>query len=448
MKIKRVAAAMGLLGAAGIGTHAYRLARADAAPIVQTGEISRGDIIDAVATTGTVQAVTTVQEGSQASGNISRLGADFNSIVHKGQMLATLDPSLFEAEVEQARANLNQMRANLTRAQSDLEQMNVQLVDAQQKYTRASELAVKRLIPQSDLDAAQIAVDAARAGVTAQQATVEQTQAAVRQSEASVDQTEVNVAHTIITAPIDGIVIQRSVDVGQTVAASLQSPTLFVIAADLTTLQVSADIDEADIASADSPDRLGASSGLHGPPARERGSGRCGFVAGSHRDVCRITCPINGPLSRTGVHAAGRVCRRPLVPPPQGESAGNHRRHARGHRDREVTHINFHTPSRGDAHGGAIVSDEWPDEADAVAVRVTDDEVAAPPRLLLELLVERRAGRHVFGVERFHVLDLDEGGDESIPVLRADGEHGLVHEFEMYTGTVARHGAVERRVTV
>jgi len=95
---------------------------------------------------------------------------------------------------------------------------------------------VKRLIPQSDLDAAQIAVDAARAGVTAQQATVEQTQAAVRQSEASVDQTEVNVAHTIITAPIDGIVIQRSVDVGQTVAASLQSPTLFVIAADLTTL--------------------------------------------------------------------------------------------------------------------------------------------------------------------------------------------------------------------
>ena len=247
MRIKRVAAAMGLLGAAGIGAHAYRLARADAAPIVQTAEISRGDIIDAVATTGTVQAVTTVQVGSQASGNISRLGADFNSIVHKGQMLATLDPSLFEAEVEQARANLNQTRANLTRARSDLVQMNVQLVDAQQKYTRASELAVKRLIPQSDLDAAKIAVDAARAGVTAQQATVEQTQAAVRQSEASVDQTEVNVAHTIITAPIDGIVIQRSVDVGQTVAASLQSPTLFVIAADLTKLQVSADIDEVDI---------------------------------------------------------------------------------------------------------------------------------------------------------------------------------------------------------
>src|SRR5712691_9397981 len=139
---------------------------------------------------------------------------------------------------------------------------------------------------------------------------------------------------------------------------------------------------------------------------------------------------------------------RPLVPPPQGESAGNHRRHARGHRDREVTHINFHTPSCGDVHGGAIVSNGWPDEADAVAVRVTDDEVAAPPRLLLELLVERRAGRHVFSVERFHVLDLDEGGDESIPVLRADGEHGLVHEFEMYTGTVARHGAIERRVAV
>src|SRR5918996_2823158 len=105
-------------------------------------------------------------------------------------------------------------------------------------------------------------------------------------------------------------------------------------------------------------------------------------------------------------------------------------------------------PSRGDVRGGASLSDDWPDEADAVAVRVADDEVAPAPRLLLELLVERRASGHVLGVERFHVLDLDEGGDESIPVLRTNNEHGLVHEFEMYTGTVARHGTVERRVAV
>src|SRR5688500_2719387 len=97
---------------------------------------------------------------------------------------------------------------------------------------------------------------------------------------------------------------------------------------------------------------------------------------------------------------------------------------------------------------GAIRSDGRRDEADAVAVRGPDDEVASSPRLLLELLVERRASRHVLGVERFHVLDLDEGGDESIPVLRASSEHGLVHEFEMYTGTVARYGAVERRLAV
>jgi multidrug efflux pump subunit AcrA (membrane-fusion protein) len=125
--------------------------------------------------------------------------------------------------------------------------MRVQLTDAQQKYKRAQELAAKSLLPQSDLDAAKIAVDSAQASLAAQQATVNQATASVAQSQASVNQTQVNLDHTIITAPIDGIVTQRSVDVGQTVAASMQAPTLFVLAADLTKMQVNANIDEADV---------------------------------------------------------------------------------------------------------------------------------------------------------------------------------------------------------
>jgi HlyD family secretion protein len=181
------------------------------------------------------------------SGNISWLGADFNSIVKKGQVIARLDPSLIDAQLQQTRANLSQSKANLTKAQSDLERAKVQLTDANQKYTRAKELAARSLLAQSELDAAKVAVDSAQASLQSQQATVAQAQAQVTMAEASVNQSQVNLDHTIINAPIDGIVTQRSVDVGQTVAASMQAPTLFVIAADLTEMQVNANIDEADV---------------------------------------------------------------------------------------------------------------------------------------------------------------------------------------------------------
>ncbi|MDP2390263.1 MAG: efflux RND transporter periplasmic adaptor subunit, partial [Acidobacteriota bacterium] len=193
------------------------------------------------------QAVKTVQVGSQVSGNIQWLGADFNSIVKQGQVIARLDPSLFDAQLQQIQANLIQARANLTRANSELDRTKVQLTDAQQKFARAKELATQSLIAQSDLDAAKIAVDTAAASVASQTASVTQSQAAVTQAQASVNQSQVNRNHTIIRAPIDGIVTQRSVDVGQTVAASMSAPTLFVIAADLTEMQVNANIDEADV---------------------------------------------------------------------------------------------------------------------------------------------------------------------------------------------------------
>jgi HlyD family secretion protein len=245
--MKRFLTVLLIIAAVGVGAGGYYIRHGAGEVQVNTAPITRGDIIDAVGSTGSLQAVTTVQVGSQVSGNISWLGADFNSIVHKGQVIAKLDPSLFEAQLEQSKANLNQARANLSKAQSDLDRMKVQLLDAQQKYTRARELAAKQIEAQSDLDAAKIAVDSADASLKSQEATLKQADAAITQAEASVNQNQVNLDHTVIEAPIDGIVIQRSVDVGQTVAASMQAPTLFIIAADLTKMQVNANIDEADV---------------------------------------------------------------------------------------------------------------------------------------------------------------------------------------------------------
>ncbi len=231
--MKRAVIVVLIVAAIGAGAGAYYKLKGGAEVQVNTSPVTRGDIIDTVGATGTLQAVTTVQVGSQVSGNISWLGADFNSIVKKGQVIAKLDPSLFEAQVEQA-------KANLLKSQADVEHNKVAVVDAQQKYTRAQELNVKQLETQADLDASKIAVDSA-------QAMLQSSQASVTQAQATLNQNQVNLDHTIITAPIDGIVTQRSVDVGQTVAASMQAPTLFILAADLTKMQVNANIDEADV---------------------------------------------------------------------------------------------------------------------------------------------------------------------------------------------------------
>src|ERR1700674_1086776 len=223
--MKRALIVLVIIATVGAGAAAYYMRRGAPEIVVNPSPVTRGDIIDTVGSTGTLQAVTTVQVGSQVSGNISWLGADFNSIVKKGQVIAKLDPSLLDAEVQQA-------KANLTKSQADLDRSKVALADAQQKYTRAKELSTKSLIAQSDLDAAKVALDSAQAQIQSSEATV-------TQAKASLTQAQVNLDHTIIQAPMDGIVTQRSVDVGQTVASSLQAPTLFIIAADLTKMQVS-----------------------------------------------------------------------------------------------------------------------------------------------------------------------------------------------------------------
>src|SRR3954470_11979420 len=195
-----------------------------------TTTVERGDIVDVVGATGTLQAVTTVQVGSQVSGTVSSLDADFNSRVRKDQVVARLETSTFDARLSQARANLVAARANVEKARATVE-------DMKQKYDRAKELSRQQLLPASDLDTAKSNYEGAVAGIKG-------AEAEVAQAAASVEQAQVAVTHAIIRAPIDGIVVARSVDVGQTVAASLSAPTLFVIANDLTHMQVNASIDE------------------------------------------------------------------------------------------------------------------------------------------------------------------------------------------------------------
>jgi HlyD family secretion protein len=202
-------------------------------PQVTAVAVSRGDIRETVEATGTLQAVSTVEVGSQVSGRISELHADFNSVVHKGEVIARLDPSLFQAQVEQARATLVRVEAQQNGA-------IVQQRDAASKLTRAKQLAANHLISAQDLEAAQTAAEAAEAAVRSARADAVQARAGLNQA-------QVNLQHTVIEAPIDGVVIARNVSVGQTVAATMQAPTLFVIAGDLSKMQVNASVDEADI---------------------------------------------------------------------------------------------------------------------------------------------------------------------------------------------------------
>ena len=232
--MKKAIVALVVIALAGGGAYwYYKYGKKAPEPTVMTAAVTRGDVADTVGATGTLQAVTTVQVGTQVSGTIQELHADFNSLVKKGQVIARLDPSLFATQIEQA-------RANLIRAQADLERLKVSLDDARMKLNRARELAGRQLIPQSELDTAEV-------NTRSIDAQIRSSQAQVTQAEASLNQNQVNLAHTVIEAPIDGLVISRNVDVGQTVAASMSAPTLFVLAADLTKMQVVANLDESDV---------------------------------------------------------------------------------------------------------------------------------------------------------------------------------------------------------
>jgi HlyD family secretion protein len=212
-----------------------------------TAPVETGEIRQVVEATGTINAVITVQVGSQVSGTISKLYVDFNSHVKKGQLIAQIDPPLFQGALSQARADLENARANLAVAIANTAKAKASEVQTKADYERNLGLSKQGVISQQSLDVAKANADSAAAQVTAALAQEHQARAQVQQKEAAVQVAQTNLDYTIIHAPIDGTVVARNVDVGQTVAASLQAPTLFTIAQDLTKMQVYAKTDESDV---------------------------------------------------------------------------------------------------------------------------------------------------------------------------------------------------------
>jgi HlyD family secretion protein len=211
----------------------YFVKNENSSPQYKTSTVVKGDLEAAVTATGTVNAVKTVLVGTQVSGTLKELFVDYNSQVRQGQLLAQIDPATFQAQVDQAKANLLNAEANLKKSEASL-------VDSRRTYERNKKLIAKNYIAQSDLDTAETNVQTAQAQVDIARAQVLQNRAALTQAETSLH-------YTRILSPVKGIVISRNVDVGQTVAASFQTPTLFTIAEDLTKMQIDTSVDEADI---------------------------------------------------------------------------------------------------------------------------------------------------------------------------------------------------------
>jgi HlyD family secretion protein len=199
----------------------------------KTEKVTRGNIVATVTASGTVNAVTTVLVGTQVSGTIKNIFVDFNSQVSKGQLIAQIDPASFDSQVEQARANLLSAKANLEKSEAVL-------LDSNRVYERNESLYQKNLIARSDLESSETNALSARAQVSAAKAQIAQAIAALTYA-------ETNLKYTRIVSPVDGIVVSRNVDIGQTVAASFQTPTLFNIAQDLTKMQIDTSVSEADI---------------------------------------------------------------------------------------------------------------------------------------------------------------------------------------------------------
>ena len=212
-----------------------------------TAKVQRGEIRDVVEATGTINAVRMVQVGSQVSGTIAKLNADFNTRVHTGDIVALIEPSLFEGVMQQANADLESATANVAAAEAGLDKAKATLVQTRADYNRIGSLVKDHVETQQSMDLAKSNYDIATASVAGAAAGVVQAKAQVTQKAATVAVARANLAYTVIRSPIDGIVVSRNVDVGQTVAASLQAPTIFTIAKDLTHMQLYAKTDESDV---------------------------------------------------------------------------------------------------------------------------------------------------------------------------------------------------------
>lgn len=247
MKLTKSRILIVVLLLAGVAIFAAFMLRGKAPVQYYTARIEQGDIKQVVEATGTINAVITVQVGSQVSGTIARLYVDFNSHVKKGQLIAQIDPALFQGAMAQARADLETSKANLAVAVANTVKARANAVQTKADYARGLGLSQQGVISPQALDLARANAEGAEAQVSAALATEQQARAQVLQKQAAVQVAQTNLDYTTIHAPIDGTVVARNVDVGQTVAASLQAPTLFTIAQDLTKMQVYAKTDESDV---------------------------------------------------------------------------------------------------------------------------------------------------------------------------------------------------------
>ncbi len=245
MTQRRWLALAGLVVAAGVLLVVRGTGRTEAEHF--TARVERGSILNVVEATGTINAVVTVQVGSQVSGSIAKLNVDFNSRVRKGDVIALIDPALFQGAVLQASADLDNARANGIAARANLDRARAVSVQTRADYERSVELTRSRLLSQQQLDQAKAADDSATAAVGAAAANVTQADAQVSQKEAALAVARTNLNYTVIRSPIDGTVVARNVELGQTVAASLQAPTIFTIAQDLTKMLVYTKTDESDV---------------------------------------------------------------------------------------------------------------------------------------------------------------------------------------------------------
>ena len=224
---------LAVLAGAGYGVYYFFFTEKEIFYGLTTSEITRGDIVSTVTATGELNAINVVDIGTQISGRVQEIYIDFNSPVRAGQLLALIDPSVLTLTLREAEASLQVQQASVRNAQAALN-------DAQRKYERNRELFSRKLIARSQ-------VDTSEADLAMKRASLKQAQSQVLQAQASVERARTNLNYTRITSPVNGVVIDRQVDAGQTVAASYQTPTLFKIAKDLTQMQIEAKVDEADI---------------------------------------------------------------------------------------------------------------------------------------------------------------------------------------------------------
>ncbi len=245
--LRRLAMAGSLVVAIGAGLAYQAKHRPPAPPKYVTAVVATGDLVEKVQATGTVQPLLEISVGAQVNGRVTQVFVDYNAKVKKGEVLAEIDPLIYDTQVSAQQANLVAGRAQLAQAKASMASMKAQMETARIAYERTQKLFAGNLASQSDLDTAKGNYDSVAAQYQAAAAAVDSQQAAIGAQAAQLNQSSANLGYTKIYSPVDGVVVTRGIDPGATVVASFQAPVLFVIAQDLRKMRVLADVDEADV---------------------------------------------------------------------------------------------------------------------------------------------------------------------------------------------------------